>query len=208
VHQRPEHGQRSEAQCAEHEHDADADAGEQNREPACGGHEQRRAEIGLVADQDRRRQDDEPHDHELRNVGGRRRSCMNHAHIIGTASFRSSDGWNVTTPNRATLRALADLAFDGDDEQQADTEEIQPRREDAQVVRRDLRDDEERAEAHAEPHGLTEQQAAVLRDGAVEHDHAEPDDREQDQEQGHVDDEAPEPPLAAAGGRPAPLKAR
>ena len=32
------------------------------------------------------------------NVGGRRRSCMNHAHIIGTASFSSSDGWNVTTP--------------------------------------------------------------------------------------------------------------
>ena len=32
------------------------------------------------------------------NVGGRRRSCMNHAHIIGTASFRPSDGWNVTKP--------------------------------------------------------------------------------------------------------------
>jgi CubicO group peptidase (beta-lactamase class C family) len=32
------------------------------------------------------------------NVGGRRRSCMNHAHIIGTASFRISEGWNVTMP--------------------------------------------------------------------------------------------------------------
>ena len=49
--------------------------------------------------------------------------------------------------------------------------------------------------------------AAAADRRAVQHDEVEADDREQDQQQGHVDDEALQPALAAAGRSP-PFKAR
>ena len=130
--------------------------------PPAGHDEQRRAEIGLLDDQERRRQHDEPHDHELRER--RRQAPLVHE---PRAHHRHGELQQLRRLERddaevePALRAFADLPLDGDRQQQADAEQIQPRREDAQVVRRNLRDHEERREAYAEPHALANEQPAL-----------------------------------------------
>ena len=72
---------------------AQLQAREQDHHAAGGSDQQRRAEVRLLGDQQRRHADaDAERSAATVKLGGSGRSCRNHAHASGTASFMISEG--------------------------------------------------------------------------------------------------------------------
>ncbi len=109
-----------------------------------------------------------------RNDGGSGRWCRYQAHIIGTASFRISEGWKRTTPRSSQRCAPLPMS----PAIATTTSSTRPsayagRREHAQEMVRHLREHDHQREADADAGELAEPERGVVARRAVQHEQPE-----------------------------------